>query len=361
MPLLLAACALGLLVRGSQQVDLPTVEWIEEKVLSQRRSIVSGKVELDSEFSLRSGSRESPLRTKTTIWFEGQKIRGDRVRQNHEGSGGVSSSPYREISCFVGEKHIFWTDQSFPGGGAAVVRIFDRTRIKANSPMRVPDPRMVGLVPDASSELVKYHYEYILQRKDRHTPEVRKAVLRDVPCYEVSYRRLDDFIVQYWVAPQQDYGVIQMEEKRKDGTPITRLECELGLHEPSGLWFPRKAVFEAIPSTSNSTTYSEEVLLTVVALNEAINPEIFSLKGMDIPPGKHVSTDAREPPGGLVWNGIDVVPAQASPPVPKTTGGTTNQLWLFAASLVLAVAASLGLWKYLSAQRTRSHSSTVAK
>jgi hypothetical protein len=351
----MGSIASSLIFLISWQESPPTAEQIEERVLAHRRAIKSGQVELTSTAWLkRRSADEITYRRTTTVWFDGKRIRGDRIRPYDQTRPGADGSTFREVSCFADGKHFFYTDVVPPGGGSVVVHITDRAKKEKDPLWQVVDPRLIGLAPDASTELTKYHDEFVLLRKDRQPPELGEDVVSGLPAYRLTYRRMDHYVYKYWVVPERGFSVVKLEETRPDGSLESRLECEIELHQKSGEWFPKSAKFERLPSPRGGTRYGEELAVTVVQLNEPVADEVFTLKGMDIPKGQHVSSEGNDTVGGLIWNGKEVVAAEARLELPpdQDSSATGAQRWYLAASLFLAVLASVAIWKVMPQRRS---------
>jgi hypothetical protein len=114
-----------------------TATEIENHILAARRAIRSGNVVLNSV----AGEQDFNTTFETTVWFDGDKIRGDK-RILQKSSPLDSRSRYTEVSCFGcfgSDMHVSYSDRKLPDGGGWSSRsrtstVFHRPPISCPTP-----------------------------------------------------------------------------------------------------------------------------------------------------------------------------------------------------------------------------------
>ena len=194
--------------------------------------------------------------------------------------------------------------------------------------------------------------ETYVGRADRSSPTAVRDRHAGFDCWRVSYTTPKGGTVAYWVDPERGYNVLRIEGAFTSfaGKPIVdRVDCDL--QKVEGLWFPRSCRYRRTEE-GGKVTSQEDLEVEVVSLNEPIDPEVFSLQGIDIIPedATVVWVSDREPPvekpgiGSLKWDGeklfwSDALPGSAA----EEAGGNTLLLVLSVVFAGVAVAAVLWL------------------
>jgi hypothetical protein len=304
--------------------------------------IKSGQVELDSNiWELTNGERQLVYRAIRTVWFDGSKIREDTLRPQSGGATGF----YREVLCYAGGRRTFWSDQIFPQGSVAV-DYRDQEKPASLSETLV-DPRLAGLTPMDSPNYIHFHLESFVARSDRQPPSVRSDPLNGVECWRVEFLTNDGSTIRYWVAPTQGNSVLRIEHAFTNSGDryLDSVTTEVKRYESAGVWFPASCVFRRLQN--DKPLREEKLTIRVASFNQPIDPQVFELKGMNIPAGTLMQRVPRDPRGEVVWDGNEIVPLYS--PIASPSRSWTRTILLINA-VVLAVAAA-GLWVWYLRKR----------
>ena len=334
----------------------PTGLAVEQQALVQRRAISTAVVKCEAQGKLAGDHGERNIVRTDTIFFAGDKRRADIARTDS-----AMGKPYRQLRCFAAGRHISWFDRRESGGGFTALSDTDVKYLGDPLGAAVVDPRMIGMSPDDFANLVHYNLEFVFGSGDRKDAQglATRVTHQGIDCLQSDYERNSGSKVRCLVAPEMDYAPVRVESefvvnnmRYQDSVSIKNER-----HRPSNIWFPVECWYQRLED--GKVTREEQLKVTVVSLNEPIPPETFTLAGMGIPPGVHVSRVPEDEHlvGVNVWNGREVVheegddetvPGAVPPP------GSARPVILTFFSIVLAVIAAAALWRYLSSRTASS-------
>lgn len=326
----------------------PDVTAIEQRALAARRAIKWGVVELHSEMFMRRAGGEQHFNVDTKIWFDTNAARVDCIRPLRDASRAEGSSSFRELNSFDGKQHIFWSTERASSLGNTPVEIKQlqyETQTKADV---VVDPRLIGLAIEDSANLVNCRLEStLLGRADRDEPTIAADKIHGADCWKIAYRMKKGVAVRYWIDPARGDSVVRMEsEFDRDGTHYKNLlNVDVAYLDAAKIWFPAGCTYQRLEN--DRVTKSEQLTVRVVSLNEPIDPAVFTLSGMDIPPGTHVARVPSDGRGELVWNGDEIVPFEDASSA--SSGWFSRRNLLIGVSVACALVASIAVWRYLKA------------
>ena len=336
-------------------VDLTGLE-VEQKAVAQRRAIRSAVLTARVTTTMRQDERDVLRQRTVKLWFDGDKRRADILTPDEH------ATQSRDIRCVANGRHIYWSDRSGAGGGRIVVADHD-IRLQKPPPGLAPiDPRMIGMACTSFANLEQFHLETCFLSPDRKATAESPAdrVESDgIECLESRYERHNGGRYRLLVAPSMDYCSVRIEaELATEGVSYQGVvDVKNAFHERSQTWFPVEYRYQRI--NNDQVTDDETVTITVESLNEPVSTEIFTLAGMNLPAGVHVSRYPEDEHlvGVNVWNGQELVhegdadeavPAAAPPP------GSAKPVILTFFSIILAVIAAAALWRYLSSRTASS-------
>lgn len=326
----------------------PRAVEIEKRAVDYRRSIQRGHVVFDQKTY--DADHDSPDRVRTTtLWFDGNRIRSD-VQLSY----GPSNSPHREVTCMGCERaqqYLFYTFEKKPGGVFAL----SLSEVKARNDPRIKqflDLRMLGMAPDSSPNLVKYHLESFLLRADRKPPKLKKDTWQGKDCWLVTYADLQfDGTHRTWIVPEYGHSVVRMEWEwagRQGERVVDAVESEYQRFGPSGTWYPNRCVYMR---TSGGKPVEKEVVgVKVVSLNEPLPEEAFTLAGIGIPAYTPVSGPP-DPRGPLVWDGKELIPEVVAARNQYAANARVRTWILFGNAVLFAGIAALLLWWYFARKK----------
>ena len=344
-----------------QDAPVPTVSRLESDFLSQRRQITSGIVRVNSTFTYyQNGAKAKESATKSTVWFDGEKIRRD-VRHNYDQPPGTTDTTYREITCLADDRYISWTDRVLADGGKVVVDLTTDVKLLAPADLRQTyNPRLLGTSPVDSFNLAQASLETTIGRSDRSPPTLRSVRWRNLDCWKIEYSCRNGLSVRAWVAPERGNSFVRLEAlrhgERSADTAESSIECDVKPVAGTNFWFPVRYVYES--KLNGQLVRSEVAQIEIEKLNKRLDPQVFSPLDMDIPAGTYVQSRPADPRGTLVWDGKNFVPAKALQRGPGSNGptafGTERRVLLLAASVGLALVGSFASYRYFRKPVLRS-------
>jgi hypothetical protein len=158
----------------------------------------------------------------------------------------------------------------------------------------------------------------------------------------VEYERKDGCWIRAWISPAKSYSVLRMEiaARRDDGSEwVTSIECRPKAHNNGAVWFPESVTAR---KHRNGELIEEEIAtIRSAAFNQPVDPALFTLEGLGMPPG-HMISDLSNASTGT-WDGEKVVPLRAPPPPPADLEPGIRWTWVLV-SLASAAAAALAFW-----------------
>ncbi len=324
------------------QPPKPDLKEIEERAIQAREKIQSAEVHLRIERNkYEGGVVKQTTRMTATIWVSGTKIRADVIRD------GGTFAGFRTVDCLNCDKD---------GWG---IRANDKPQI-ASSVFRlgpdisgelsnVIDPRIIGYIPTSYETLRNYRLDTAVGRPDRDEPVMKSERLEGLDCWAIRWTNKNGARMGVWICPSQGYNVVRIEARspavsKTEG--VQSVSSELRQVHPSGIWFPRRVIYEG---RSGSELYEREVIdVTEVQLNGAIPPESFTLEGIKLRRGAYISS-GDDPKKNGFWDPATQIITPPTPPAnllqaskaatPVEDGSRSTNYWLVAACVGLSLAA----------------------
>jgi hypothetical protein len=321
---------------------------LEDKVLSQRRSIVSGQIEYHSkEWEFPGGKRQLSYDVRTIIWFDDNNIRYDEYKPYKLGD----ERRYRSIRCLTPDTFFYWSDQELsPVGDHVMLEVQKRDAIPKKDPFyQMGHPRLLGTVPEPIPELLRnYHLESYLGRTDRTRPTVQHDQVGQRECWRIDYEVLNGTKVSLWMAPEWGFNPVRIETRSKLGGKQYHHKFEATYQRADEQhWYPQSCQYWHTIDNHRAKEATLEVNL--LAFNHPPDAKIFELIGMGIPAGTTAHKFPEESsPGGLIWNGKELIPARQA-----RESSQNMRVRLLALAGVLALVASVALVYFIKQKRRR--------
>lgn len=281
---------------------------IDAGALEARRGLRSGHVLLD----ITGESDGLPYARRCETWFDESSLRCDVT----DGGGSVvrGTTPEGQVSSSVvlaGGRAIRVDRRTPRHGGAYVITIEDfptdrdRTSL-AECPI---DPRLLGMVPlDITMASMHFSFDDYVGRGD--SPEL---TVGSSPNTATIRYDTDDTICEYVVAPDKGHCVTRIGSRHKEskGHISDVVVSDVELFGSPGVWFPTTVTYTRVDD--DRVTRSEVVRVLKATFNEEIPPDVFTLAGMNAPPGRTVVVNS-----GLeeltsevgTWDGSAIQPLQ---------------------------------------------------
>jgi hypothetical protein len=335
-----ASMMLGILWAGTASGQVPSVQEVESRALQARQQIRTLQATFEVE-PTSFGSRQAPARLTTTIWLSGNQIRADVVRQ------GSAFAGFRTVECLNCDKEGWGIRANdMPRMATSVFRLGPSG---AEDMRDAIDPRLIGYAPNTFAVLKNMRLDSWVGRTDRDDPAVTAERFEGLNCWVVRWANKNGWRSGVWVCPSQGHNVIRIESRSPPNEKqqlVQAVTSELVQVQPSGLWFPRRAVYEQ--RTDDDLEYREIIQVSDVRVNEPIPAETFTLAGIGLRPGAFVLSEDRKKGGR--WDPVTKTTTRPVPPanlfqdttpatpVDPDTPRPTNY-WLVAACVGFALAA----------------------
>ncbi len=333
----LAAVTTTLAAGLAGAVPAADISPIELKALKARRVIQRGQVELESTYrKVYESGDERTWFDHRVVYFDGASIRNDQLKEYEPDRAKLHGKHYRSVSCFNGKEHISYSDEILPNGHTIALTLRPRESVDSKLHLGV-DPRLIGMVPDTTANLVHHTLESVLGRPDRRETSVEEVALDGDRCKLVQYTRKDGLRARIWICPHKDFSVVKMQLEDTTSQPhyLDTISVSVSRHQPSGLWFPTGHTYTRF--VRGKLTREQRAAIKVVSLNEPLPEDTFTLAGIGVPAGQRVHR-VPEPPGARAeyWDGENIVPLEAEGTIPDQVYSTTR-LVLAAVSVIGAI------------------------
>ena len=307
-----AAAFLSLVFCGWPSDENQDVASIEERILTNRRKIISGNVHLESKGFYSSRNEVKYVNKEVTIWFDGEKIRSD-TKLPYMDDAEHAGQFYREINCYANNKHIMWSDKVFPLNGRLSLRI-DETGGSSDhkkTDKKIAHPRLIGMIPVDSANLAKYHLDSIVGQSAREAPSLQYVMYQGLNCCLIKYTAKSNAKISMWISPEFDYNPLRMEsEVDVSGDRYhNSVECRLGQLSDNTAWLPEWCHYTM--RLNDRLVQEEQLKIKLNSVNVPLPADIFTVDGLGIPSGIHITRLPRDPRGEVYWDGKKIVPATA--------------------------------------------------
>jgi hypothetical protein len=344
-PLLWALCA--------APADLPPDAGYraEEAVLSARNLITHGRLKIHYEWIDNPDAAQN-----VAVWFDYRKARRQRwdyetapSRNIHADYGEmVLADPRaRHVERLVvdGRQHLWWTPDVFDKPARIAVMIQDEDQ----APQRktIFDPLVIGLNDASFLQYWACNPKEFLTAPDRTQGRAFMTQLdgKDVICSE--YVSPKEVKTQLWISPTEGNSLVRARtEQDYEGEPfVTELTVDVQPNSDKSLWFPRALKVDR--RHGSREMLCEQMVLTEVVLNEEFDTRVFSLAGMDIPPGTSVLGEPEKEGKARIWDGQNVVDSLApedAPPSSPIRPDRSSTLLLVGVNVAAAAVLLLILW-----------------
>ncbi|HVC93214.1 MAG TPA: hypothetical protein VND64_05955 [Pirellulales bacterium] len=329
-----------------------TAEELQDRALSARRSIKSGVIEVAAH------SRDSGtvIDWSRVIYFDGSKLRGDLTKSYSLRPTHAASDTYTEVSCFgcyADDMHVWYTDMVTSEGGRFVISVTDPDSVSSGF-SSVPDPRWIGFLAMDILMMQSFHLDFVVGSESGRTAKVENETLNGVETCRLEFLMPDKSMARVWLAPAMDFSVVrnQFEFNAYGVNTVDTVNVAMQKHAESGLFFPKSARYERHETRDGETSVTREEDLTVRVrqLNERVDAEVFSVKGIEIlKPGTTMQWVSMRPPpasGQVEWDGERFSQVVVDVGGPLATGSGARKFFYINAAIISAIVALVALRRY---------------
>lgn len=357
--------ALSILVMFANSAAGAQVSDIEQQIVADRRALQSGRLLLYF--------RRNLDRTHGTIGvdFDGENVRVILATESipvdeAERPSGVLSDGRKEVrKTIVTSDRLLTHDVPATPVGRPAANDFDRAKhpfgpddIALRSFL---DPRVIGLLPAGLGIWHHFSVESFLARADRKDFAERHEEYNGVAALRHEFSLVPEGLrVRLWIAELPRPHLIKLEAEFDDeqqNTCLDRVEIansplsNAGLSD--GFIFPK--TLEYSRSYKGTKIADESIIVLDASFNTHIAPAIFTLAGLDLPPGTLVVEHPSRPISAR-WNGTELVrsktPAYVTPTSIQHTDAHRGRRWLLIANCALL--AIVFAWMAVMSRRRRA-------
>jgi hypothetical protein len=334
---------------------------VEEKAVAARRAIVSGELRMKAERWNVQPQRRMVYQEELTVLFDRDKVRLERQQFLPAIGKAADGTAEKTVLVATDKDFMFYSNvlasldpriaaktgldktagkESLGDARPVMATKGRRDQIGADA-HRVFDPRTIGMLPTWLSGLQSAAIDHCLTRPDRKGTSTRAESIGGEPVQRVEYERKDGCRIRAWVSPAKNCSVLRIEiaKQWEDGKWVTSIECRPKAHNNGAVWFPESVTAR---KHRNGELIEEEIAtIRSAAFNQPVDPALFTLEGLGMPPG-HMISDLSNASTGT-WDGEKVVPLRAPPPPPADLEPGIRWTWVLV-SLASAAAAALAFW-----------------
>lgn len=335
---------------GQPPADIAAVEAV---ALSGRRDIRTLYVVTRREEE-RDGQPGKVRKAEATFWMDSDRLRVDHV--DHDPDLGVAAGRrhVEGINCELAGYVLQYQD---------IPRVAARLEPKGKGSMFPAeptfDPRLLGFLPDPFVLLRHGRLDGVVAATDRTQLRGAQEKLDGTDCWVARFEKKGGAIRgAIWYDPQKGYQPIRFEFESPTRDQIVRSVQAVTLQRVGDVWYPKTLRFTR--HLGQRLVQQETVEVTQVRINEPIQPEVFTLRGIGIPEGTVFGIPSRRPES-WAWTGSRLVPNSDylkglreqgtippepdTEPVPVIPPADGRRYWLYGVAAALAVAAGLFLWR----------------
>jgi hypothetical protein len=324
-----AAVSIGALCSraSSAHAETPphTVQKVVDAFLQGRMAIKRGKLLLNCDVWNSSPESSQPAKSGSMIWFDGDKLRCDHQWAAMQWRDDEVPSATVTVACFnclhTGELFSYTNAPAPDPTGRMAVTLLDASR-QSHLMYPVPPPRWFGCFPIDSRNMVYWNARSLFNPTGAiSNARITSEAVDGEPHIRFDWTDVSEggqAVYRAWFVPGKQHALDRIEVTFKAGNVETTdsVLSQLQRHEASGLWFVSSWIYTR--TKNGECTRKEKATVEIESLNEAIDPAVFSLKGVKfLKPGTPIAWHASSRPKGsnrFVWDGNEIVRANALPP-----------------------------------------------
>ena len=281
-----------------------TVDEICAPILEARRGLRSGEMLIIlKSWTVRAGEKDR-RQSMLHLWFDGAKCRLEELHEPWVDRNGKESPRNTENTCrgcYSNTTLVWHSDRPVSEGKMAVI-VTDVDLTDKKSRYRLPNPRLFALGLSNLHNCDWTALDAFVGNNARTDESVVRETYKGEECWKVEYRLPQpgpqeiSWTLRFWVSPKQGDSIVRMQSqgKFKDNEFVTTLDCENQKPADVGMSYPRRLVWESGKVGADPLTH-EEAQVTLVSLNKAIDPAVFSFKAIrSIAPGVFVKRESKD-------------------------------------------------------------------
>jgi len=318
---------------------------IEEQAVRERRMIKSGEVVIDAERT----QGDVTERYRRHLWLSPRGIREDTTRPAGHRGNYAAGNAITAVKWRTSAGQADWTHDSPLPERAKAVRYIDIAKGGHPDELQSPlDLRIIGFCPLDTFNSLQFNLESFVASPNRQSTTTLQIEESGVSMTEVAYQRTGGVTVRIRFRNDLAGALVRISlDEEYLGQPLSdTTDCMDFLAHPSGVSYPQRFLYKRVHGGRVERT--EEGRISIQSLNDPIPDSVFSIPGMHLPRGTHVSMIPGEPGGEYYWNGEKLVFSTTGRPAPTAVRPKGNVfLYLTAAALAIAaaIAAAMSVWR----------------
>ena len=294
------ACAAVLAPTAGRAAPLTPAEVreVEDRVLAARKALRTGQMVIAYRITDGAGKHLPDRDYRVHIWWDGHRVRTDHVARP------ADPAPVRTITCWHCERDGLRFHHSPDPKNPAVIEAAFGPITPADEPaQRPPDPRALGLIPFPFLNCYGKPLDTLIGRPNRSNVRGERAGDREE--VTIEFDASPTLRARARVEPAKGDVVTRVEwltvgPDGKTGAATWTLETTYKEVRRAGAWFP--AEFTYTETAGGKETERHQGRVTEVFLNDRVDPGLFTIAGLGLPPGTVIN---HVPPGGdlMEWTG----------------------------------------------------------
>ena len=349
----LLLCFLPAMVSFGETTDeIPAVEL---KAVAQRTAIHT--MAIDYRVVSRHTLPERNRVMQSRMWVNGDQFRHDWVEETNAGQG---LAGLRRIACRNCEKPGWGIDAYDAERMSVILAPLDHRNLNGGVPLAVRDPRLFGYLTQSYSVTSLERLDKLVASGGRTGFRTSTDQVDGVECIRVDSERPNDQHFSIWIAPSLRHTVMRV---RHEGWPNSDDAVAFTVSSEgvkpvgnSGLYYPTRIVWEQL-GKKGKVIDRHELDVKSVSINEPLPPGTFTVGGLGLPDGTHVSqpgiTGSGYLEGGVLVSATrsKFAPASGSdePPVAVTPEGvpvsSVGWVWAVAAGVLTLFAVAVAVYR----------------
>lgn len=297
---------------------------LEERVVAARRQIRTVQLTL----SIRSAARKQGetelldprgpfgVERRMRVWQDGEKLRFDHTNFHvktiaPDGTVKRSTRPdgaQVEAAVLTPDGYIFGMLNEFENSAPVAARVGPRGASPAVE-LKAWDIRFLGLTPMPAGLLHSTKTASFYATQDRVRQELTAEMVDGAELQVSRYERPDAKQVALWIDPARNYSLVRADFSMtmKDGKRRVQSIRARPKRYGEAIWFPEQVEYTCF--VEDQKTEHELWTITDAVVDAPIDPRVFTVEGLSLPPKTYVAGLPEEvaPSGSMIWDGKKLV------------------------------------------------------
>lgn len=314
------------------------VETCRDRLLAARAAMRDGQVKVRVNY-VDHRSNDS-MQREYHLYFQDDNVRMDVVRYN-----GPNTAEFRQVDAVADDEHTMYTTVRAGTGAPVVSTIKSAESMAASIDRIISHPRSIGRVAAPFDSISGYQPDQIIGGSGRldETVDVEDGEYDGALC-DVWIRRGPGYEVRGWISRAAGAPVLKV-ETHGQSEAITQIRTiQTKYDDIGGAIVP--VSYEFTCRNNGELSETEQATIEYVSLNSGLEPDTFSLKGMDVEKGTLFAVYRPQESGDFVWDGTQLAPREVPMLIKPTpiTPNPTGRRWSFLLAVNAAIFAGVAVY-----------------